>query len=217
MKIVSLLVLILAACNKPTTGGENTSPNRTSSVVNIYPHSEEFKKTLMHGRVYSADKSTCLQCHGNDLKGGTAHVSCTKCHSSYPHPSKWALPEVHGKGFLTLADEKKPECLKCHTANEKRMDVVTCTACHKAYPHTGEFKSGDHVAIAGQYQGHCTSCHTDFKRNMPTMESCNTCHEGSLKIQWLKEKGDGKGAVLFNKNQTSQSSSLPTSPSPVQK
>ena len=58
-----------------------------------------------HRAAYPANPSSCTQCHGTDLRGGVAAVSCFSatfngmtCHPGGPsgHPADWALFDKHG-------------------------------------------------------------------------------------------------------------------------
>ncbi len=202
VKQLNQLILIIAlsismiSCSKNTTT-ENSKNSQTQSVTlldaTIYPHSEDFKQRT-HGTHYLEDRTLCSRCHGSEKIKGTSNVTCTQCHSLYPHPTNWAIPTSHGEKFLTLSKEEKSQCFKCHGQKEKKSDnamAVACNSCHKSYPHSNDFEMGDdnHAEMARSYQGHCESCHTDFKANMPTSENgCRDCHgvKRRLKIFWEK-------------------------------
>ena len=104
--------------------------------------SEEF-----HGaKVLEAGYSSCKSCHGNDLVGGEAEISCFGCHITYPHLSGWNLigvSEFHGQYI-----------------REQDWSMQVCQGCH-----------GENY-LGGRSQSSCYSCHTDAGGP----EACNTCH-----------------------------------------
>jgi len=68
-KLIGLsLILILFNCSSPT----NSNPKVSSHDV---------KKSGVYHKTGLTDPMTnCVECHGNDLRGGSANVSCYSCH-----------------------------------------------------------------------------------------------------------------------------------------
>lgn len=187
IRIVPLFMILLMSCNKPNKSDTQTAViNKTQiNAAKIYPHSESFK-LKEHGAKFIEDRALCASCHGLDNSGGTAQVSCTKCHSNYPHIAGWSVPQKHGKFFVESVGTEKQACLNCHNPSSS-SGAVSCQTCHKAFPHSEEFDG--HGGWATSYEGKCTSCHTDFKRLMPKYEpkGCVYCHSDStLSIGWVK-------------------------------
>jgi hypothetical protein len=58
----------------------------------------------------------CAKCHGANLDGGLAGVSCMSCHTTSPHPSKpWidgGIPAL--TGHFQTATGNLPVCANCH-------------------------------------------------------------------------------------------------------
>ena len=178
---------VLISCTKPTPSGVRVQvpPGgrlaSSDSIAKTSPHSEEFEKTFLHGTEFFKDKKVCAQCHGIDFSGGSIKKSCLNCHP-YPHQERWAFPSNHGSVFTT----QKEKCLKCHGAKSAFKDrhpqeFVSCGTCHTIIPHSTEIVEGDHWKLAQTYEGKCTLCHTDLKRNMPNLgdDGCTSCHDSN--------------------------------------
>jgi hypothetical protein len=183
---------LLLGCSKATqystSSGDATVAESAAISGPIYPHSEEFKKTFLHGRTYLADKLLCAKCHGADNKGGSTKVSCNDCHAAYPHPADWPLPAKHGATFAAADDDARKWCLTCHIGPTADNPAAKCATCHAAFPHSDDFISGgdNHPTLARTYEGKCAACHTDLSRNMPNLGSCRACHqEGNPEMHWV--------------------------------
>jgi hypothetical protein len=91
----------------------------------------------------SLDPALCTQCHGADLRGGIAVVSCFSCHNgpdgSIGHPVGWLAGKdnpaaFHGRYGRDLVSG----CTTCHGANLTGSIVLlsttgvapACTSCH---------------------------------------------------------------------------------------
>ena len=199
--ILTLLLLSFVACNKPSRTISQDDPEKRIEESRLkLSHTQEFRSSNAHAHEYFKARNICAHCHGFDFEGGKVEASCKDCHN-YPHPTKWALPENHGKAYLasiprTGEDEKKPSsCLICH--NEKSHlkehnpdEFVSCSSCHTSIPHTEDFKYGEHNVLARTYEGKCTKCHTDLARLLPNMESgCKDCHDEENtvpRVRWEK-------------------------------
>ncbi len=99
-----------------------------------------------HGnRVEEKGTVHCMQCHGQDLKGGVSGVSCYVCHSSIPiysgHPpeSIW-MDEENDQFHGEVAEEEGISyCQQCHGEDlEGGISGVACTTCH-----SNGFENGD--------------------------------------------------------------------------
>ncbi len=189
------VAIAVTSCTKPTppaavivqAPGERLASS--DAVAKVFPHTEEFKTTFLHGTEFFKDRKVCAQCHGIDFAGGSIDKSCLNCHP-YPHQAKWAFPSNHGHAFT---GGQKEACLKCH--GEKSpfkerhpQEFVSCGTCHVRLPHSQNFiEGGGHWRAAKTYEGKCTACHTDFKRNMPSVgeQGCASCHDPFvLVIEW---------------------------------
>jgi hypothetical protein len=71
---VSMMVLMLAlfiGCEKANDSNHNPPSDHTIS-KDGYMHKSGLEQPLVN----------CISCHGSDLKGGTAGVSCFECHGT---------------------------------------------------------------------------------------------------------------------------------------
>lgn len=191
------MVFLFIACNKPTEkDAQKEADIRTTNVSGIYPHSPEFKKTYQHGQSYMADKTSCLQCHGLDLKGGNSKVSCTSCHN-YPHEASWAVPQQHGTYYLGLETAKKESCMKCHSPTvesaQSTRKSITCSGCHSLYPHGVDYIN-THAENKPDSGSSCTVCHNDIRNNEL---GCTTCHsDAQLRPMWKPMEAKPPSAKL---------------------
>ena len=81
-----------------------------------------------HRVAFVRDQSQCTGCHGSDLKGGIAKVSCStalfggqSCHANGPsgHPAGWRDPAFHGEVAKSQpgAESGFASCQGCHGAD----------------------------------------------------------------------------------------------------
>ncbi len=92
-----------------------------------------------HAAAARLDVASCKECHGSDLLGGIAIVSCTTCHlggATSAHPGDWGtnLLRMHGP-YVVANSSAGCKNLYCHG---NVLQGVTdsgpaCTACH-SYP-----------------------------------------------------------------------------------
>lgn len=89
------------------------------------------------------DTSVCSQCHGANLDGGIARISCFACHNgpdgSIGHPSGWLSDTANPAGFHgTYGRVFVSGCMACHGLDLKGSIVVAsgagfappCSSCH---------------------------------------------------------------------------------------
>ncbi len=132
-----------------------------------------------HGPAAIANLGSCKACHGADLLGGTAGVSCNQCHNGWQtnctfcHDAVADAPNFHTR--ISASAVSPPECSACHgtgysasaqTVNEtthmngtRDIPGVTCTSCHG---------TGDGSVLAGTRRRHstCTGGRT-LRRSAP--------------------------------------------------
>jgi hypothetical protein len=88
------------------------------------------------GRAVSViDTEVCAECHGEDLRGGIAAISCYSCHSGpdggLGHPQGWASSKdspvifhgSYGRKFVS-------SCANCHGFDLKGGIGPRCSLCH---------------------------------------------------------------------------------------
>lgn len=181
-KIVSLVVIffLVLSCNKTTTK-EATEENKVNTEKinsDIFPHEKNFFKN--HGASYLVNKDQCLSCHGVDGSGGSANVSCTKCHQDgggrFPHPKNWVMADQHSTEFM-----KSPQsCSTCHGADWKGgTSKVSCLQCHENYPHPLKWSSPENhgkAYVLIKEKKDCLNCHQSNK--VPANATrCDSCHK----------------------------------------
>jgi hypothetical protein len=211
-KIICCLSLFLViACKKDANLLLSDSSNNQlngNQALGIYPHSEEFKTTSLHGTTFLGNRTSCMKCHGSDFKGGSTKVACLNCHN-YPHPADWAQPKNHGTYFAAINNRQKDikdplkrdfsECMRCHenkmnpagTFKERHPEqFVACSTCHADIPHGQKFLPSlptdkgptphdVYLENNPDFKGSCFSCHLNTTRSAPKpVDKCLKCHEG---------------------------------------
>ena len=120
--------------------------------------------------------SSCAECHGADLSGGTSKVSCfgnpAGCH--HGPVANWATPPGHG-----ATAKKAPgssgfaSCQICHGADFRtpRGDANrTCYSCHSLAPHPPRPWRGSsytHINANAENAPVCAQCHFPGSPNNP--------------------------------------------------
>ncbi|MBI5440466.1 MAG: hypothetical protein HY900_04560 [Deltaproteobacteria bacterium] len=90
------------------------------------------KSATFHGtQANTQGTGTCEPCHGADLKGGSAGVSCFTCHFTatgdrVPPGSTW----VHGFSGHTSKESVRTVCQNCHDLNMTYGNMASCHNCH---------------------------------------------------------------------------------------
>ncbi len=155
-----------------------------------YPHEPDWiggganaHSTILRDKGY--DMSTCKNCHGEDLQGGTSGVSCNKCHADFPHAPGWKAgsgAESHTT-FLSAANYDYTSCKVCHGEDLKGGTTgISCYQCHTSFPHPPEWigtGAGSHRAFIQdnnyEFSG-CTNCHGENYDLVKGELSCRSCH-----------------------------------------
>ncbi|HEY4716915.1 MAG TPA: hypothetical protein VII00_07395 [bacterium] len=136
-------------------------------------------------KTYAWDTGRCIDCHGQDLTGGSAGISCYSCHSTYPHPAEnlWLTrSETQFHGNVVNAQGSPSICAQCHGTDYLGKNTgISCYSCHSLYPHDNDWASythGDYVNSNGDSS--CISCHEDlragFSLNPVLYPNCQYCH-----------------------------------------
>jgi predicted CxxxxCH...CXXCH cytochrome family protein len=186
MKTVPLVLALaaLSGCGKanssaPATidaAGRHAVPAGAASWVQ--QHWVEYRR-LNGGSSEVSGTTSCSQCHGSDLRGGTSKVSCfaasfqldgvnLSCHPNgdgrLGHPSSWAEPasgSFHGnanfngtavRGSASL----EAECGLCHAISQDVARLGTAPSCLTKDPQWGIACHSGSPALNPQG---CVSCH----------------------------------------------------------
>jgi hypothetical protein len=127
----------------------------------------------------SPDFAACRTCHGTDLRGSGAAVSCFGCHSfnAAPpfsiHPQSWVFPYNDHRSFAAI--NGTGSCAACHGQNlQGRLTALSCFSarnpagqpCHAdgpgvvPHPLDGTFLLGaNHGPVAKADFTFCQTCH----------------------------------------------------------
>ena len=143
------------------------------------------------------DGTLCMECHGDDLLGGTSGVSCStdsfngqSCHGSGPafHPADWLDSSLTGNawhgdaydnGFLVNG----LDCVDCHEPPDLDDPVGgKCIICHFTLsggrsPGGWAHASTLHSSFANSPEETvCVACH-DVNISFGNQTSCHNCHD----------------------------------------
>jgi len=134
-----------------------------------------------HGDAATADLNSCRTCHGTNLDGGSAGVSCETCHfgpsgSRVPTGVSW----THGTTHTGLA-AYEPTCNQCHslTRQYRNAPSASCHDCHgSGVPHAvgaAWLLPSAHAQSSINDRASCLSCHA-LSGATGTQPSCGSCH-----------------------------------------
>ena len=152
-----------------------------------------------HGSYALPDGSLCIPCHGDNLDGGIAGVSCSTasyngqgCHANGPglHTAGWldkSAPDFHALAY-SPADNS---CSLCHDpAQPDSPPGYNCLDCHFSEDGTQRVPSGNGYAHGSTAQAHkgfsgseaqvCVNCHT-VNIGYGNQASCHNCHDAHEK------------------------------------
>lgn len=146
-----------------------------------------------HKTAARSNSDSCFECHGEDLTGGIANVSCTQCHlgsKEAVHPLLWGQ-YAYARHNSYVAANGASSCANaaCHgpaLAGVAGSGPSCATACHLGGA------SSKHPAVWTQYSSHANyvknkgydssgcstrTCHgTDAKGVFLSGPSCFSCH-----------------------------------------
>ncbi len=143
----NFLLLLTAVVIGMTIAGCST-PN-DKSIINPDTGKHSANWYVDHRIAFLTSPSTCTECHGTDLHGGIARVSCfsadfngMSCHASGPlgHPAGWASPDSHGASAKAAPDAAATKgfstCQLCHgadfTGGLANQTCLNTSGCHGA-------------------------------------------------------------------------------------
>ncbi|MDH3237341.1 MAG: hypothetical protein OEM47_02240 [Deltaproteobacteria bacterium] len=164
------------------SGGCSSGPTNTSSfsLVNAQgSHPANFLST--HPGFVGSAASECRQCHGDNLTGGIANISCFTASCHHGTVPGWATPAVHGALAKGAPDGSSGfnACQICHASNfTGDGSQVSCLnnpagqSCHGS----GAGPFPPHPAAPWTRSGGSETTHTD---TVPQNASvCALCHLG---------------------------------------
>jgi len=161
---LSFLILIgffISSCSKLQ---DNINPPETVSLHGsgvLQKGSSDF-----HGlKVAQSGFSNCQVCHGINFNGGTASVSCIKCHTGITIHSKTEVADTSSTNFHGIY------------ISASNWNLSQCAQCH------GSSYAG------GIASPSCNTCHT----NPGGPEACNTCHGSLSNLSQIYPPRDTKG------------------------
>lgn len=193
-----LMLLFLAAA----AGGCSTAQDPGNPVDAQGNHAADF--VASHPSFAGSGGAGCVPCHGADLRGGIAQVSCysasrdgAACHANGPafHPGGWldctsvatSRAGWHATAYQDNLLVNGSPCATCHTP--PALDNVPsgkCVQCH--FTLSGARVPPGSSWIHGTYDGHaafadnaaatavCMACH-DTHNRFGQKPSCHNCHE----------------------------------------
>lgn len=182
--------ILLAGCSKVR---DDLPPKAPTISETIHPEGWlEERSASFHGAQLKArtwDASGCKNCHGQDLSGGVAKVSCFTCHALYPHSPGW-FPEVEGKTFHGdyVENNGPTSCKPCHGNDYSGgFSEVSCT--NNCHGDAGGHPSGWATPTSQNFHGlallnsnwdlgACKVCHGNDYRGGNSEQSCYECHTG---------------------------------------
>ena len=201
MPALVLLVALVAVAGWGCSSGVSTSG---LSLVN--PQGDHPSGWISaHPSSASPDGEACKLCHGDNLRGGIAGVSCFTasrggqgCHANGPafHPASWldrgAGGGFHGNAFTGNVLIRNLACTDCHDPNDPTEPPgFICLDCHFDITGTQRVPAGS-AYIHGRIAGHhgpgiggdpavnsvCSNCHeTNNRFGFMPQPLCHNCHE----------------------------------------
>ena len=143
-------------------------------------HPDDFLAS--HSSEYRSAGESCVQCHGADLMGGIAKVSCysgsfdgVACHPGGPggHPGGW-------RATHTITDPALAStCAQCHDnpANSFPSNCFNNSLCHGSQSgHPAGWRSS-HTSVNPAQAPTCAQCHDNPSNNLaPNCFNNSLCH-----------------------------------------
>lgn len=139
MESILIFLLLIFGCSNGFDAGEIFTPeyghpqnwiNPASIGESDYHASAAFRND---GGIHSV-VNTCQECHGEDLDGGIAIISCHACHNGLDtgknHPEGWMLPDayLHFHGYY--GKNYTVSCSVCHGETLSGQSALSCFTCH---------------------------------------------------------------------------------------
>ncbi len=189
---LSLMLLVavagLAACGSDKSSEETwVSPPGWVAI----PSGGQHAKSATLSYIANGGSSDCTECHGADLSGGTAKVSCFGSPSDCHHGpvAGWlassSAPQDHGAAAKRASGEPGiASCQICHGAGfTGGGSKVSCFACHGANaPHPAAPWRGPAYTHADADTSNapvCAQCHFSGSPNNPAYHPANPAPPGT--------------------------------------
>ena len=130
----------------------------------------------------------CAGCHGEDLRGGDANISCYTCHNGPSgHPAEvWLVKTSESFHGLAASDRGLSACAACHGEDyEGGISGTSCKTCHTSqsgHPAQGWLVKGDSkfhgIRLSQTGTQYCAGCHGSDFQGGDAGVNCFTCHNG---------------------------------------
>ncbi len=166
------------------------SSNSAAPSFQATQHTTGWESPISHGLQYVASPGQCKECHGQDLLGGSAKITCNNAchlHSVPPGPFYADWPSAHGdmakgspgvlannviSGFLS--------CQNCHGADYKGTSLshnVNCFDANNCHFHTmgmphdawngqsPDWMQHTHAVVSADNAPACYPCHNRVKHH----------------------------------------------------
>ena len=185
-----LLAALAAGCSK----------DRGTSFDPDAGHPDDYLSS--HASEYRSESHSCAECHGKDLMGGIAKVSCysssfegTACHPGGPggHPADW-------RSTHTVTDPAQAAtCAQCHDnpANDLAPGCFNTSLCHgQKSGHPADWRSS-HTSVNPAEAATCAQCHDNPANSLsPGCFNTSLCHgnQGGHPAGWASAGQHGAAA-----------------------
>ena len=185
-----LLAALAAGCSK----------DRGTSFDPDAGHPDDYLSS--HASEYRSESQSCAECHGKDLMGGIAKVSCysssfegTACHPGGPggHPADW-------RSTHTVTDPAQAAtCAQCHDnpANDLAPGCFNTSLCHgQKSGHPADWRSS-HTSVNPAEAATCAQCHDNPANSLsPGCFNTSLCHgnQGGHPAGWASAGQHGAAA-----------------------
>ena len=131
--LMVLLPVLLTACGTDSLG--DGLPEGLTSESNIHPAGYDAPEK--HGAAFLADQTDCFFCHGDQLQGGFAEVSCASCHPGWQTNctfchSAASTVNVEQSAFETPIPKNDPGAHTAHVRSSDSHTFYGCALCHEA-------------------------------------------------------------------------------------
>jgi predicted CxxxxCH...CXXCH cytochrome family protein len=166
--LILLGIILVAGCS---TSNSNSDLNLIDAQGS---HPQDFLST--HPVFALVGTTQCTSCHGSNLTGGIANVSCFTSACHHGTIPTWAQPNVHGASAKQAPGKSSfVACQLCHGSNFFGGESgVSCATCHGVYaphppkpwriPGTTDFT---HTSTDPANAPVCVACHFPGSLNNP--------------------------------------------------